>query len=112
VIAYFLDKNLKNQSILIDIRRIKGSYNSENTAKAIILILIKINIISKLEYFITNVTINNLIIKIILQRFRFNITYLEQRRVRCLKYIINLAAKAFLLAGEDFYLHAVPAGNL
>jgi hypothetical protein len=101
VIAYFLDKDLKNQSILIGIRKIKGSHNGENTAKAIIPILIKMNIINKLGYFITNnVTTNNLIIKIILQRLRLDITYLGERRVRCLRHIINLAAKAFLFSNN------------
>ena len=45
----------------------KGSYSRENIAKIIIPILIEIEIINKLGYFITNnITINNLIIEFIL----------------------------------------------
>jgi hypothetical protein len=67
VVVYFLDKNLKNQSILIGMRRVKGSYSAENTAEVIISILIEIDIISKLGYFTSdNVTTNDLIMELIL----------------------------------------------
>jgi hypothetical protein len=53
--------------------------------------------ISNLGYFYSdNVITNNLIIKIILKRVRPDLLYSERRRVKCLDYIINLAAKAFL----------------
>jgi hypothetical protein len=101
VVAHFLDKDLKNQSILIGMRKIKGSHSSENTAKAIIPILIEMDIVNKLGYFITdNATTNDLTIEIILQRLRPNITYLGERRVRYLGHIINLAAKAFLFSNN------------
>jgi hypothetical protein len=48
VVAHFLDKDLKNRSLLIGIRRVRGSYSGENITKVIILVLIKIKIISKL----------------------------------------------------------------
>jgi hypothetical protein len=71
---YFLNKNLTNRSLLIDMRRVKGSYNKENINKAIIPILIEMGIISKLGYFIiNNVSTNDIIIKIVLQRLRPNI---------------------------------------
>jgi hypothetical protein len=67
VMAYFLDKGLNNRSLLIGIRRVKGSYNKENITKVIILILVEIRIISKLGYFTTdNVSTNNIIIKLVL----------------------------------------------
>jgi hypothetical protein len=67
VIAHFLNKDLKNRSLLTGIRRVKGSYNGENIAKAIILILIEIRIVNKLSFFITdNATTNNVIINLIL----------------------------------------------
>ena len=78
-------------------RRIKDSYNRENIAEAIILILVEIGVISNLGYFTTdNASTNNIIIKIILQRLRLNIFYPKRRRIRYLNYIINFAAKAFL----------------
>ena len=67
IIAYFLDKNFKHKSLLIEIRKVRGFYNGENIIKVIIFIILKIEIISNLEYFITdNVINNNIIIKIVL----------------------------------------------
>jgi hypothetical protein len=57
--VYFLNKNLKNRSLLINIRRVKGSHSSENIAEAIISILIKMGIVSELSFFITNNVITN-----------------------------------------------------
>jgi hypothetical protein len=67
VVTYFLNKDLRNRSLLIRIRRVKGSYSGENITKAIIPIILEIGIISNLRYFITNNAINNnIIIKVIL----------------------------------------------
>jgi hypothetical protein len=72
--TYFLNKGLNNRSLLISIRRVKDSYNKENITEVIIPILIKIRIVSKLRYFITdNASANNIIIKLVLQRLRPNI---------------------------------------
>jgi hypothetical protein len=67
VIVYFLDKNLINRSLLINIRKMKGSHSGKNINEAIILILVKIKIINKLSYFITNnVSTNDITIKVVL----------------------------------------------
>jgi hypothetical protein len=59
-------------------------------------------IVSKLDFFTTNnATTNDVVIDLILQRLRPNITYRKERRVRCLDHIINLAAKAFLFGGDQ-----------
>jgi hypothetical protein len=101
VVAHFLDRNLKNQSFLIDMRRVKGSHSGENIAEAVIPILGEMGIVSKLGYFITdNATTCDVAINLILERLRPEILYRKERRVRCLGYIINLAAKAFLF-GDD-----------
>jgi hypothetical protein len=48
-------------------RKVGDSYNSENIAEAIIFIIIKIGVVSKLGYFIiNNATICDIAIKIIL----------------------------------------------
>jgi ribosome biogenesis protein Nip4 len=60
-------------------------------------ILIKIGILLKLDYFITNNDArNDIYIRAILRKYRLNIKDFNSRRVRYLRYIINLAAKAFL----------------
>jgi hypothetical protein len=97
VITYYLDKDLINRSYLIGIRRINEAYTGENIAKAVIPILIKIEILLKLGYFIANNgSRNDIYIRAILRKYRPNIKDPNSRRVRCLKYIINLAVKAFL----------------
>jgi hypothetical protein len=60
-------------------------------------ILIKMEILPKLGYFIANNDgRNDTCIRAILRKHRPNIKDLNSRRVRCLGHIINLAAKAFL----------------
>jgi hypothetical protein len=53
---------------------VRDSYSRENITEVIIPVLVKIKVISKLGYFTTdNVSINNIIIKFILERLRPNI---------------------------------------
>jgi hypothetical protein len=60
-------------------------------------VLIKNGILLKLGYFIAdNDARNDTYIRAILRKHRSNIKDFDSRRVRCLKHIINLAAKAFL----------------
>jgi hypothetical protein len=97
VIIYYLDKDLINRSYLIDIRRINEAYINENIVKTVIPILIKIGILLKLGYFIiNNDSRNDIYIRVILKKHRPNIKDFNSRRVRYLKYIINLAVKTFL----------------
>jgi hypothetical protein len=97
VVIYYFDKDLINRSYLIDMRRINGTYISENITKTIIPILLEIGILLKLDYFIANNdSRNDTYIRAILRKLRFNIKDSNSRRIRCLGYIINLAAKAFL----------------
>jgi ribosome biogenesis protein Nip4 len=100
-------------------RRVKGSYSRENITEVIIPVLVEIEIINKLGYFTTdNYCVNDTTIEFILKYFRSNITYLRERRVRYLGYIINLAAKAFLFGRnkdsfKDIYINsAVPVTTL
>jgi hypothetical protein len=85
------------RSLLANIRRIKDSYNNENIAKAIIPIFKKIINIERLGFFISdNVSSSNTVIRVILAYLRFNLKDPDSKRIKCLKHIINLAAKAFL----------------
>jgi hypothetical protein len=54
VIIYYLDKDLINRSYLIYIRRINEAYINKNIAETVIPVLIKIEILLKLGYFIAN----------------------------------------------------------
>jgi hypothetical protein len=111
-VAHFLNKNLKNRSLLISIRRVKGSHSGENIAEAIIPILVEMEIVSKLGFFITNNAItNDIAVDLILQRLKPDITYRKERRVRYLSYIINLAAKALLFGGDKDCFEDVEISN-
>jgi hypothetical protein len=97
VVIHYLDKDLINRSYLIGIRRINKAYTGENIAKAVTPVLIKMGILLKLGYFIAdNDGRNDICIRAILRKYRPNIKDPDSRKVRCLGYIINLAAKAFL----------------
>jgi hypothetical protein len=97
IIVYFLNKNLRNCNILIGLLRVKGYYNKENITKAIIPIIKNIINLAKIKYYyIDNVTVNDVIIQIIYNRFKPNILKPYKRRVKYLNYIINLTAIAFL----------------
>jgi hypothetical protein len=99
VVIHYLDKNLINRSYLVGIRCINEAYTGENITEVVIPILVKIGILLKLGYFIAdNDARNNTYIRAILRKHQLNIKDLNSRRVRCLGYIINLAAKAFLFS--------------
>jgi hypothetical protein len=85
------------RSLLADIKYIKDSHSSENIAKAIIPIFKEMISIERLEFFISdNASPNNIIIRAILVYLRSNLKDSDSRRVRYLRHIINLTAKAFL----------------
>jgi hypothetical protein len=99
LVAHFLDKDLKNRSVLIGMRRVRGSHSGENIAESVIPILEEMGIVSNLGYFTTdNATNNDVAIEVALRRLRPDIKNPKQRRVRCLGHILNLAAKAFLFS--------------
>jgi len=113
VVAHFLDKDLRNRSILIGLLRVKGCHSGENIAEAVIPIIRDLIDLANIGYFCTdNATINDVIIQIIYQRLRPDIPDPRKRRVRCLDYIINLAAMAFLFSYDQESIKAeMPSFN-
>ena len=96
IVIYYLDKNLKVQSILIGMRRVYGAYSGENITKAIIPILQDFNIAPRLGYYISDsYGANDTYLREIYRRLRLDI---NSRRIRYLEYILNLAAEAFLFS--------------
>jgi hypothetical protein len=101
IIAYYLDKDLVNRSTLIGIRKVKGAHSGENIAEVIIPVLVEIRIVSRLGYFIgDNAGPNDIYWPVICRKLRPDIKEPNNRRVRCLKHILNLAAKAFLFSKD------------
>lgn len=112
LVAHFLDKDLKNRSVLIGMRRVRGSHSGENIAESIIPILEEMGIVSNLGYFTTdNATNNDVAIEVVLRRLRPDIKNPKQRRMRCLGHILNLAAKAFLFGNEKASFEDVELDN-
>jgi hypothetical protein len=87
--------------LLVNIKRIKRAYNSENIAKIIISIIEIIISIKRLKFFIKdNDSINNIIIRAIFIYLRLNIKDSNSERIKYFNYIINLTVKIFLF-GKD-----------
>ena len=87
--------------MLAGIRYINGSYSGENIAEVVILVLLIIGIKDRIGFFIRdNASLNNTAIRVILDKLRPDIKDLDSRYIRCIGYIVNLAAKAFLF-GKD-----------
>jgi hypothetical protein len=96
VIFHFLNKNFKVQSLLAEIKRIKGVYIKKNITKTVIPIIKKMVNNNRLGFFIKdNASENSTAIRAIITYLYFNEKDLNFKRIRYLDYIINLAVKAF-----------------
>jgi hypothetical protein len=101
VVFYFLDKDLKVQNLLAGIKRIKEAKTRENIAKTVIPIIKRIVSGARLGFFIRdNASENSTVIRAILIYLRPDLEDPDFKRVRCLSYIINFIAKAFLFNKE------------
>jgi hypothetical protein len=76
-------------------------------------VLIEIGTLLKLGYFIAdNDGRNDIFIRAILRKYRPDIKDSNSRRVRCLKHIINLAAKTFLFGkNADAFKDSINTGR-
>jgi hypothetical protein len=100
VCAHFVGPNYRNCSVLLGIKRIKGSHSGENIAEIIIPVLQQYEITQNLGVFVAdNAESNDTAIKAILTTVRPDLNHTTHRS-RCLGHIINLAAKAFIF-GKD-----------
>jgi hypothetical protein len=86
---------LQAKSLLLGLKKIEGSHLSENLAASYLLIIVDFELNEKIKYFMSdNVGSNNLAIKTFYKELKLK--NLIARRLKYFKYIINLAAKAFL----------------
>jgi hypothetical protein len=96
-VAHYLDKDLVVQSTLIGMRRAKGAHTGENIAEAMIPVLVEMGVVSRLGFFVgDNAGNNDTCWRAIYRKLCPDIKAPDNRRVRCLGHILNLAAKAFL----------------
>jgi hypothetical protein len=78
-------------------RKIRGVHNGENIAEAMIPVLEEFDVVSRLGYYIgDNHSVNDTYLRAICRKLRPNIKDPDNRRVRCLRHILNLATKVFL----------------
>jgi hypothetical protein len=97
MVFHFLNKNLKVQSLLIKIKRVKNAYTEKNITKAVIPIIKEIINSNRLGFFIgDNASENNIITRVIITYLYLNEKDFNFKHIKCLDYIINLAIKAFL----------------
>jgi hypothetical protein len=76
---------------------VKKAYIEKNITKVVISIIKEMVNNNRLGFFISdNASENNTVIRAIIAHLYFNEKNLNFKRVKCLGYIINLAAKAFL----------------
>jgi hypothetical protein len=102
VIFHFLNKIFKVQSLLAEIKRIKGVYIKKNITKTVIPIIKKMVNNNRLGFFIKdNASENSTAIRAIITYLYFNEKDLNFKRIRYLDYIINLAVKAFFFLKKD-----------
>jgi len=101
MVFHFLDKDLKVQSLLAGMKRVRGAHTGENIAEAVIPIIKEMVSSDRLGFFMgDNAAENGTAIRAIVAHLCPNEKDPDSRRVRCLGHIINLAAKAFLF-GQD-----------
>jgi hypothetical protein len=101
VVFHFLNKNLKVQSLLAGMKRVRGAHTGENIAEAVIPIIEEMVSNDRLGFFMgDNASENSTVIRAILTHLCPEEKDPNSKRVRCLGHIINLAAKAFLF-GKD-----------
>lgn len=101
IVAHFIGSDYTCQSALLGMKKLKGTHSGENIAEVIIPVLEEYKISDRLGIFVAdNIESNNIAIRYILSKLRPDIDDPNSRRGRCLGYIINLAAKAFIF-GKD-----------
>ena len=91
IIAHFLIPEYTNQATLLSLHRLEGSHSGENMAELVIKTLQKYQI-NQISYFVyNNASLNDTAIRDILKSYGI-VREQDRRRLRCLGYIINLAA--------------------
>lgn len=101
IVAHFIDENYNNRTILIGLRRLRGSHSGENIAQRVIAVMEDFELVDIFRYFVLgNAESNNTGVDTIFWKLRPKMINKRHQRLRCIGHIINLTAKA-LLFGED-----------
>ena len=99
VVIHYIDKQYKNRTRLIAMKRVHGSHSGVHQAEIIIQILEEYKLTDRLGYFISdNASSCDTCIDSVLEQLKPALTsgLRVQRRLRCYGHVLNLAANAFL----------------
>jgi hypothetical protein len=100
ICAHFVGSNIRNNTVLLGLKRMKGPHSGENIAEVMIPVLKEYEVAPRLGVFIAdNADSNDTAIRSILTQIRPDLDPVSHR-ARCLGHIINLAAKAFLFSSD------------
>ena len=98
---HFLDAKKELRIVMLAVRNIHGDHSEKNQAKAIIPVIDEYGLKEKLSYFMTDkASSNDTYIAEIIDLIRPDLN-LGERRLRCIGYIINLVAKAFIFGNKS-----------
>jgi hypothetical protein len=102
IMAHFVGQGHCARSLLLGLKRMMEGHSGDDIAKVILDVLKQYGLLKKLGVWVAdNAESNDTAIKAIMKEINPQITDITPYRSRCLGYIINLAAKAFLF-GKDF----------
>lgn len=104
IFAHYLDKDGVRRNRLIGFRRVLGAHTGENQAAIIVEILHEFEIASKTRYFMSdNASSNDACVDSVLSSIspELSITQRKARRLRCLRHVVNLCARALLIGKES-----------
>ena len=103
VVLHYMDDSYTNQTRILTLRKLRGLHSGENIRQLLHQILKEYDLPDRLGYFITNNANSNdnmsssSFVSFILIRF---CAHHLKRRIRCLRYILNLAAKVFFFSAD------------
>lgn len=101
VVGHFMSSQYKVETVLLGLRRLRGTHSGENIADVVLEVIRKYELTGdRIGWFVLdNATSNDTCVAEILKALGIHDT-VARRRLRCLGHVINLAAKAFLFGAD------------
>ncbi len=101
VICHFIDVNKQLRTLLLAVRYVQGDHSGKNQARSILPVLEEYSLKGNLGFFIPdNASSNDTCVTEIIETLRPDLDA-HDGHLRCMGYIINLIAKAFLFGNKS-----------
>lgn len=100
IVAHYIDRDGARQTKLLALRQLEGEHSGANIAQVVLNVVGEYRIGSWIGYFVLdNVSSNDIAVDLILRTLYPQMIERQRKccRLRCLGYVVNLAAQAFLL---------------